>query len=451
MAEEVINGLEEEVAGEPRDVSVGGVSEDAWPCDCPLCRVFIKPVFNVISRVAGARRIEEVEVAAQEGAEGLEGMEEVEEKVESIREFAEQARRAGAEVKAVKAEGGEVEEKPEVSEGEGREEKPAAPEAPTVDVGKLPQVTGILERVEALEEEVQSLKDSVAKTIEGIKATLVDLRAAVAEVSNPFNIMRKYAELLGFGAQQLQGPQPQMQQLPQIPAQSTAPSAGGTMLVAAQPPASERGEPEGAEKIEKELSESAVLGEEEGSGGSLEDVLSSALGGAGGEKGGEEKGEGSSSERSESLEDVLSSVSSLPEEKKEEEHEEAKEVEEYPQEVTLQSLVMSKSAKKIGLGRLIKLVKWIDAMLERMPEDSFEEIIKFATNIGLLNKDDMDLVLKAIALVIKSRQVGVRIDDQLIALYMLAKIFGIEDKEADSEIVKLAVNRDDLLDKFIKP
>ncbi len=449
MAEEVIN-LEEEVVGGTQGVSVGGVSEVAWPCDCPLCRVFIKPVFNVLSRVAGARRIEEIEVAAQEEVEGLEGMEEVEEKVDTIRKFAEQAKKAGVEVKAVKAEGEEAEEKPEVSEGGGREEKPAAPETPSVDISKLPQITSILERVEALEEEVQSLKNNVAKTIEGIKATLVDLRAAVAEVSNPFNIMRKYAELLGFGAQQFQGPQPQMQQPPQIPAQVTAPSAGGTMLVAAQPPASEKEESEGVEKIEKELSKSDVLGEEEGSGGSLEDVLSSALGEAGGEKGEEKKEEKSSSERSESIEDILSSVSSPSEEKKEK-PEEVEEVEEYPQEVTLQSLVMSKSAKKIGLGRLIKLVKWIDAMLERMPEDSFEEIIKFATNIGLLNKDDMDLVLKAIALVIKSRQIGVRIDDQLIALYMLAKIFGVEDKEADSEIVKLAVNRDDLLDKFIKP
>ncbi|MCD6428738.1 MAG: hypothetical protein J7L12_03885 [Desulfurococcales archaeon] len=449
MAEEVINGLVEEVAGGPRDVSADGAGEDVWPCNCPLCRVFIKPVFRVLSRVAGARGVEEgSEAVAHEGVEGIEEMEGVEEKVESMRKFAEQAKKAGIEVKAVKAEGEEAEEKPEA--GEGSEEKPAAPETPPVDISKLPQVTSILERVEALEEEVQSLKNSVAKTIEGIKATLVDLRAAVAEVSNPFNIMRKYAELLGFGAQQLQGPQPQMQQLSQIPAQVTAPSAGGTMLVAAQPPASEKEESEGVEKIEKELSKTDVLGEEEGSGGSLEEVLSSALGEASGEKGEEKKEEGSNSGRSESIEDILSSVSSPSEENKGK-HEEVEEVEEYPQEVTLQSLVMSKSAKKIGLGRLIKLVKWVDAMLERMPEDSFEEIIKFATNIGLLNKDDMDLVLKAVALVLKSRQVGVRIDDQLIALYMLAKIFGVEDKEADSEIVKLAVNKDDLLDKFIKP
>ncbi|RLG76104.1 MAG: hypothetical protein DRO12_04750 [Thermoprotei archaeon] len=108
--------------------------------------------------------------------------------------------------------------------------------------------------------------------------------------------------------------------------------------------------------------------------------------------------------------------------------------------------------KKLGLGGLIKLIKWIDEMLSKVPKESIEEIARFAAIIGIIGEEERDFVFSAIDFVVKTRRAGLKVDDQLIALYMLAKVFGVEDKEADNEVVKLAVDRDDkFIAKFIKP
>jgi len=427
--------LELELSGE--DQSAQTIVHD-WPCNCLLCRVFVRPMFGVLTKIL-ERKLEGVEAESRQELESK-----AEEGVEG---FVKKVRRAGVEVKAVSISKsqGEDESEGEVTEEVGKDIFESAGEPK--DLGKIPELAGIIERIEALENEVQALKTGVASTIEGIKSTLVDLRAAVAEVSNPFNIMRKYAELLGLSTQQVQAAQP-VQQVARPPQITTPVSSGDALLMMQQLRKHEH--ETGAYEEEKDVKEIDID----------EDRIES-------EKQQGSKEERSSEESSISLEDVLSlgltkdkegsgrgSLRHSSEKKEEEKHEGlgggVDEMEEFTP-LTLESLVTSKSAKKLGLGRLIKLVKWIDAILERMPEDSLEDIVKFATNIGILTRDDADLILKALALVIKTREGGLRIDDQLIALYMLAKIFGIEDKEADGEVVKLAVNRDDLLDRFIKP
>ena len=437
MQNELLLGedLELELSGE--DQSAQTVVHD-WPCNCLLCRVFVRPMFGMLTKIL-ERKLEGVEAESRQELESK-----AEEGVEG---FVKKVRKAGVEVKAVSISKsqGEDESEGEVTEEVGEENISEGAGEPK-DLGKIPELAGIIERIEALENEVQALKTGVASTIEGIKSTLVDLRAAVAEVSNPFNIMRKYAELIGLSTQQVQAAQP-VQQVAR-PQQITTPVSSGDALLMMQQLRKHEHKTEAYEG-EKDVKEIDID----------EDRIKS-------EKQQGSKEERSSEESSISLEDVLSldlpkdkegsgrsSLRHSSEKKEEEKHEDLggeDEMEEFTP-LTLESLVTSKSAKKLGLGRLIKLVKWIDAILERMPEDSLEDIVKFATNIGILTRDDADLILKALALVIKTREGGLRIDDQLIALYMLAKIFGIEDKEADGEVVKLAVNRDDLLDRFIKP
>jgi len=441
---EVVELQDELLLGEDLELGLSGGDQSAqtvvhdWPCNCLLCRVFIRPMFGVLTKIL-ERKLEGVEAESRQ---------ELESKTEEGMEgFAKKSRRAGVEVKAVNMpeSQGEDESEGEVTEEVGEEDISEGAGEPK-DLGKIPELAGIIERIEALEDEVQALKTDVASTIEGIKSTLVDLRAAVAEVSNPFNIMRKYAELLGLSTQQV--PAQPVQQAARPPKITTPVSSGDALLMMQQLRKHEHetdAYEEEKDVKEIDIDENRIEREKqqgskeerssEESNISLEDVLSSGL-----TKDKEGSGKGSLRHSSEK--------------KEEEKHEglggEVDEMEEFPP-LTLESLVTSKSAKKLGLGRLIKLVKWIDAILERMSEDSLEDIVKFATNIGILTRDDADLILKALALVIKTREGGLRIDDQLIALYMLAKIFGIEDKEADGEVVKLAVNRDDLLDRFIKP
>ncbi len=458
MAEEILEPVGTEEVEENDSASEVVDKDDFWLCNCPICRVFVNPLLSVMVRAIDRRVSKSHPSSLVHQIPGeVEASEEIIEenvgKTETIKKFIERAKKENVEVKTVKL--GESKEvgSEESVDSRREEESSGEEEERQVDLTNLPQLANVLERIEAIEEEVQSLKNNIANTIEGIKATLVDLRAAVAEVSNPFNIMRKYAELLGFGAQQvheIHGPQPQqtVQQPEQIPVAVTAStgSTGGAQVLAVQGPPrkQEDGSTDELEKIQK-----SDLFEDQGKEDvkSLEEILSSTLNvGESEEKAIPEKKEENDekSDNVESSEDVIDFPSLGG-------REGLKENNERYLEDSLQSIVLSKSAKKLGLGKLIRLVKWIDAMLEKMPENAFEQIIRFASNIGLLDRDDMDLVLKTLSLVVKSREIGIRVDDQLIALYMLAKIFGVEDKEADSEIVKLAVNRDDILDKFIKP
>jgi len=59
----------------------------------------------------------------------------------------------------------------------------------------------IIERIDTLESEITKMKKYVKLSIDSIKATLVDLRTTMAELSNPFNILRKYADIF-FGGEE---------------------------------------------------------------------------------------------------------------------------------------------------------------------------------------------------------------------------------------------------------
>ncbi len=53
-------------------------------------------------------------------------------------------------------------------------------------------------RVDTLEREFEQFRSDLADLVEGIESTLIDLRAAVSEISNPFNILRRYKEILSL-------------------------------------------------------------------------------------------------------------------------------------------------------------------------------------------------------------------------------------------------------------
>lgn len=372
-----------------------------WPCNCVFCRLLIHPILRAVSGLS-LSKTEELAILKEK---------EIETNVDASISSGDNPREVNG--------GG----KDNVVHEGVQDVNQVNSKAPTSEMAVqsvAPNVASIIERVDSLEKEVSNLKNNVHAMIEGIKATLVDLRAAVAEVSNPFNIMRKYAELLGTNQSMV--PQPQSQQV----------------ITPQQYPVATNIKHEHAE--DRELGGSAV--------GTAKPELPSES----------DEVSGKAGTGKDDLESVISSLISRKDEESEKSESEADEVEkgageDEAREVlgnSLKELIVSESARKLGLGKFLKLIKWIDTMLDRVPADNFETLIKFAAHIGVLSEGDVELVLNAVDLAMKARAESIRIDDQLIALYTLAKIFGLEDKEADDEIVKLAVNRDDALTKFMK-
>ncbi|MEM1541810.1 MAG: hypothetical protein QW101_06550 [Ignisphaera sp.] len=102
----------------------------------------------------------------------------------------------------------------------------------------------------------------------------------------------------------------------------------------------------------------------------------------------------------------------------------------------------SKGVKRLGLGGIIKLMKWIDDMIDRVPRDVIEELSKFIANIGIITEEEKNVLIAIIDFVYNARKIGVKVNEQIVYIYTLAKIFGINDSEADAEILKMAMNND---------
>jgi archaellum component FlaC len=104
------------------------------------------------------------------------------------------------------------------------------------------------------------------------------------------------------------------------------------------------------------------------------------------------------------------------------------------------SEIVAKGFKKMGLASLIKLVKWVDDMLNRIPKEVIEDIARFMKTVNIVDEDEEKIVLSVIEFVYKARKIGLKINEQIMYIYNLAKIFGIGDKEASEEVLKLAMN-----------
>ena len=424
---------------------VSGGDEIPWPCECPLCRLLVTPMLRFIYRKLVGSHVETKVASTIELPEENAYVDEEAGKAELLNE----EEKAG--VMSGRGSGEELAKEQEEISGEEEREEPRE-EAKQYTVVKVDEE--VLSRVEALEKEVEKVKENVRKSIEYIKATLVDLRAAVAEISNPFNIMRKYAELFNVGEQQPAVQRPAEIAVPTGRSQVTVlrPQGGGSAPVPEEVPAPPI----------------AAAAARDGAGDHQEpDLRIEPQGGETG-RGDAEK---SSDSVDASLEDLVPALSLQEEEgsastkKGEELSEEQREEEEVEKKVhdlsdehgasatsSLGTLMSSGIAKKLGLGRLIKLLKWIDEMLDRVPKESIEEVARFAAIVGVIGEEEKDFIFNAIDFVVKTRRAGLKVYDQLMALYMLAKVFGVEDKEADNEVVKLAVDRDDkFVTKFIKP
>jgi len=169
-----------------------------WRCQCRLCKLIIQPVLARVVKSIGAtsteaplleeKEVEEARLQVQNTKEVKIGSAE-----ENKRKELEKYLKIAKEVPIAQLPQKPVEEKPEpkpATKGEKEEEEKAETKIQVT----IPQ--DIKERLEKLETDVDKIKNYVKASIDTIKATLVDLRAAIAEVSNPFNLLRKYSELM---------------------------------------------------------------------------------------------------------------------------------------------------------------------------------------------------------------------------------------------------------------
>lgn len=184
---------------------------DYWRCDCPICRYIVKPVLR---RLVGELGEQSKEQERQEPVEQVEaGAEKQEQPAKESSQLQELAQRFGA-VATPLQQAQEQGEQPVQAQQAQQPQSPPANRAPQ-GAGQQESSGGqqgggqeqrvvqvraevpkeVIDRIDQLEQEVSKIKTFVKASIEGIKATLVDLRSAMAELSNPFNILRKYADL----------------------------------------------------------------------------------------------------------------------------------------------------------------------------------------------------------------------------------------------------------------
>ena len=99
-----------------------------------------------------------------------------------------------------------------------------------------------------------------------------------------------------------------------------------------------------------------------------------------------------------------------------------------------------KGYRKLGLSGLIRLVKWVDEMLDKAPREVVEDIVRFMRSVNAIDGEDERIVLSVIDFVYSAKRLGLSVNDQIIYIYNLAKVFKLEDKEADEELSRLATN-----------
>jgi len=189
------------------------MAEVNWRCDCPICRLIVYPIIRRISstsKVVGKEESKEFKTSKsiEELTKGRPA------EIIKLSDIGQQEIPQGQEVATVASSGtGSVEQqaslqpitfpstdlqsqRTETQQEQQYQEQSSSMEdkgggKPGVDVPK-----DLYERLDGLESEIDKIKKYVKASIDGIKATLVDLRSAMAELSNPFNILRKYADIL---------------------------------------------------------------------------------------------------------------------------------------------------------------------------------------------------------------------------------------------------------------
>lgn len=174
------------------------MKRSVWACNCPICRVM---VHRVVGKVVGSTYIvkagEKGKGKAPTNIRSKEFSKEMAEKIGNrpvevikLSEIREEKMQPTSQTEPGTKVVQQAAKLPSPQE-EAKEEEERKEELKRVQVQIPPE---IMEKISSLENEVTEIRKYIETSVEGIKATLVDLRSTIAEIDNPFNVLRKYGK-----------------------------------------------------------------------------------------------------------------------------------------------------------------------------------------------------------------------------------------------------------------
>ena len=197
----------------------------------------------------------------------------------------------------------------------------------------------------------------VKELVEALRSALVDLRAAISELTNPFNVMRRYGEMVELEALRKASEGVSEASQPAPLSSSTAMSS----------------EPESATAERRSFNEAAEV---------VERVL---------------RGEG------------------LP--------------------------IKETKARAYGFPDLIKMVRMLYALRERMPSDLLGKYVEVLSAMGLLGEKEASVVKKLLDVIDDGLEKGLTVEDQILALHVLTKALGVSDERLEEEVMRILLTR----------
>ncbi|BAA80907.2 hypothetical protein APE_1902.1 [Aeropyrum pernix K1] len=108
-------------------------------------------------------------------------------------------------------------------------------------------------------------------------------------------------------------------------------------------------------------------------------------------------------------------------------------------ETRLNELASGKAGPTPSMADLVEVAKTLWSLGESMPPEVFEKIIDLLEASGQLDERRREVVRKYIELMREARKLGLTPEEQIVAVYSIARSLGIRDEEFEKEVFRLVV------------
>ncbi len=96
---------------------------------------------------------------------------------------------------------------------------------------------------------------------------------------------------------------------------------------------------------------------------------------------------------------------------------------------------------RIDLKKIIKMLRMMYKLAKNIPVDNIENYIKLLQSIGALDERTVEAAKIVKDIVESGLKAGLKAEDQIVAIYSIAKMLGLEDPELEEEILQLVVEK----------
>jgi len=231
------------------------------------------------------------------------------------------------------------------------------------------------------EEKVEGKKvsqEELQELVRALKDTLVDLRAAISELTNPLNVMRRYGEM------------EELEAVRKAVSESTATPYPASAEVSESPQLSGV-----AEAKELRKPEEVVAKEERPAPERVEERAAKGV-------------EAREVRRRREVEE-LAAVSAVPK---------------LPKELSL-----------------IKLMKMFYMLREKLPSDLLRKYIDLMVSLGKVSEKESEVIKRILEIIDDSAWLGLSVDDQIVIMYILTKALGIKNEELEEELLGILTGK----------